>query len=303
MEETLRPNSLEIVSTRRIPVAPSRILTAFSEPGHLKLWWGPKGFENTFHEFEFSPGGSWCFDMRCPDGKVFENKSIFEEVGPEQIVIDHLEPVHRYRATISLVDQNGATQLTWRMVFENREEYEEAKDYVPGCNEECLDRLESVVANIPGADADERDLFLVRIFDAPPEKVYQAWTDPELIKQWFAPDPVTLPIAELDVRPGGTSYMVMRTPDGNDMPMHGVYLEVVPNERLVSTDAYKTAWEPSEKPFLTLELSFEAFGQRTRYTARVRHWSAEDREAHEKMGFFEGWNLCADQLAALVEKP
>jgi uncharacterized protein YndB with AHSA1/START domain len=79
-----------------------------------------------------------------------------------------------------------------------------------------------------------------------------------------------------------------------------VYLEVVPNERLVFTDAYTAAWEPSGKPFMTVVVTFEDVGGKTRYTARVRHWSVEDREAHEKMGFHEGWGRCADQLAALA---
>jgi uncharacterized protein YndB with AHSA1/START domain len=148
----------------------------------------------------------------------------------------------------------------------------------------------------------DRELVLTRLINAPREKVYRAWTEPELLKQWFAPKPYTTPIVEIDVRPGGSAYFVMRGPDGKDLPNHGVYLEVVPNERLVSTDAYVKAWEPSEKPFMTLILTFEDEGGKTRYTARVRHWTVADREAHEKMGFHEGWGLCADQLEALVEK-
>lgn len=146
----------------------------------------------------------------------------------------------------------------------------------------------------------DRELVLTRLINAPREKVYRAWTDPELLKQWFAPKPYTTPIVEIDVRPGGSAYFVMRGPDGKDLPNHGVYLEVVPNEKLVSTDAYVKAWEPSEKPFMTLILTFEDEGGKTRYTARVRHWTVADREAHEKMGFHEGWGLCADQLEALV---
>ena len=147
----------------------------------------------------------------------------------------------------------------------------------------------------------DRDLLLTRVINAPREKVYQAWTDPALLKQWFAPLPYTTPVAELDVRPGGSSLIVMRGPDGVDMPNPGVYLEVVPNERIVATDAFTTAWEPSEKPFMTLILTFEDAGEgKTKYTALVRHWSVEDRVAHEKMGFHEGWGRCADQLVALV---
>jgi uncharacterized protein YndB with AHSA1/START domain len=106
----------------------------------------------------------------------------------------------------------------------------------------------------------------------------------------------------MDVRPGGANRITMRGPDGVDIPNRGVYLEVVPNERLVFTDAYTEAWVPSEKPFMTVILTFEEEAGKTRYTARVRHWTVEDKEAHEKMGFHDGWGLCADQLEALVTK-
>ena len=148
----------------------------------------------------------------------------------------------------------------------------------------------------------DRDLVLTRLIDAPREKLFRAWTEPALLKQWFAPLPYTTPVAELDVRPGGASLIVMRGPDGTEMPLHGVYLDVVQNELLVSTDAYREAWQPSEKPFMTMVAIFEKEGGKTRYTAMARHWSSADRDAHEKMGFHKGWGQCADQLTALVAK-
>ena len=148
----------------------------------------------------------------------------------------------------------------------------------------------------------DRELMITRVIDAPPAKVYKAWTDPELLKQWFAPKPWTTPEARLDVRPGGSNCVVMRGPDGVEFPNPGVYLEVVENERLVITDAYTEAWVPSEKPFMTLILTFEDLGGKTRYTARVLHWTAADRETHEKMGFHTGWGQCTDQLTELVTK-
>lgn len=157
-------------------------------------------------------------------------------------------------------------------------------------------------ANKTTTSTEGRDLILTRIFDAPREKVFAAWTDPELIKQWFAPRPWTTPKVETDVRPGGANLVVMRAPDGSEFPCHGVYLEVVKNERLVHTDAFTAAWEPSEKPFMTVVLTFEDLGSnKTKYTARVHHWSVADREAHETMGFHQGWPQCTEQLAALVE--
>ena len=74
----------------------------------------------------------------------------------------------------------------------------------------------------------------------------------------------------------------------------------MPNQRLVFTDSYVTAWEPSAKPFMTVILTFEDEGGKTGYTARVRHWTVADREAHETMGFEQGWGICTDQLVALV---
>ena len=152
------------------------------------------------------------------------------------------------------------------------------------------------------ATTSDRELKLTRIIDAPPEKVFRAWTEPDLLKQWFAPLPWTTPVVETDVRPGGANLFVMRDPDGKEFPNRGVYLEVVKNQRLVITDAYTKAWEPSEKPFMTVILTFENEGGKTRYTALVRHWTVADREAHEKMGFHQGWGMCTDQLAALVAK-
>jgi len=152
------------------------------------------------------------------------------------------------------------------------------------------------------ADLSSRELSLTRIIDAPREKVYRAWTEPELLKQWFAPLPYTTTAAELEVRAGGANLIVMRGPDGAEMPNRGVYLEVIPNEKLVFTDAFTKSWEPSEKPFMTVVLTFEDLGGKTKYTARVLHWTAADKEAHEKMGFHQGWGQCADQLAALVTK-
>lgn len=147
----------------------------------------------------------------------------------------------------------------------------------------------------------DRELILTRIINAPREKLFRAWTEAELLKQWFAPKPWTTPKAELDVRSGGASLVVMRGPDGKDMPCPGVYLEVVPNAKLVFTDAYTEAWQPSAHPFMTVELTFEDAGDgKTKYTARVLHWTVADREKHEQMGFHGGWGLCADQLAALA---
>lgn len=144
------------------------------------------------------------------------------------------------------------------------------------------------------------ELSLSRFIDAPRLVLWRCWTEPELIKQWFTPRPWTTPVVEVDVRPGGASHMIFRGPDGEEFPNRGVYLEVVPGERLVFTDAYTEGWMPSAKPFMTAVISFADEAGGTRYDARVRHWTAEDRARHEEMGFHEGWGKATDQLAAVA---
>ncbi|MCB9878824.1 MAG: SRPBCC family protein [Planctomycetes bacterium] len=144
------------------------------------------------------------------------------------------------------------------------------------------------------------ELTLTRLIDAPRSALFRAWTEPELLKQWFTPRPWTTPIVETDVRPGGSSYFLFQGPNGEEHHNRGVYLEVVPGEKLVFTDAYTEAWVPSTKPFMTCELTFADEGGKTRYTAVVRHWTAEDLATHETMGFHDGWGKATDQLEALV---
>ena len=89
-----------------------------------------------------------------------------------------------------------------------------------------------------------RELVLHRTLGASRDKLYRCWTEADLLTQWFTPPPWTTPFATLDVRPGGANLVLMRGPKGEEMPNRGVYLEVVPNERLVFTDAYVDAWVP-----------------------------------------------------------
>jgi uncharacterized protein YndB with AHSA1/START domain len=147
----------------------------------------------------------------------------------------------------------------------------------------------------------DRELILERVLNATPEKLYRCWTEPALIVQWFTPPPFRTTRAVVDVRAGGASCITMQSPDGQEFPNEGVYLEVVPNRRIVFTDAFTAGWEPSAKPFFTGILTFEDLGNgQTKYTARARHWTVADCEAHAKMGFHEGWGIATSQLEALA---
>ena len=146
------------------------------------------------------------------------------------------------------------------------------------------------------------DLTLERIIDAAPEKVFRAYTDPAILAQWFAPKPWRITDAVIEPRPGGRFNFVMHGPDGERFPNSGVFLEVIENRRLISTDAFTPDWKPSGQPFMVARIDMEPTADgRTKYTATARHRNAETMKQHEQMGFHEGWGTVSDQLAELVK--
>lgn len=145
------------------------------------------------------------------------------------------------------------------------------------------------------------DLVLDRVVDVPRELVWAAWTQAEHLKQWFCPKPWTTPEAELDVRPGGIFRTVMRSPEGELHPSTGCFLDVVPNERLVFTDALGPGYRPNEKPFFTCVLTLQAEGEGTRYRAVAIHRDEATRKQHAEMGFHDGWSTVLDQLVAYIK--
>lgn len=147
------------------------------------------------------------------------------------------------------------------------------------------------------------DLELVREVDVAPELVWKAWTTPELLTQWFAPKPYETPLCEIDLRPGGKFRSVMRSPEGEEFDGTSCFLEVIPNERLVWSEALGPGYRPqaSDMPFTAIiELEPTPSGG-TRYRAVAIHQDPAGRKKHAEMGFVEGWGQCLDQLVALVK--
>lgn len=142
------------------------------------------------------------------------------------------------------------------------------------------------------------ELSIERHIAAPPERVWQIMTDRQ--EEWFCPVPWRAEVVEQDWRAGGRSAMVFKGPDGEEMPQEGVFLEVVPGRRFVTTDAFGPGWVPVG-PFMVGGWEIEPEGDGTRYRAWARHWSEETWRQHKEMGFEAGWGACADQLAALCE--
>jgi uncharacterized protein YndB with AHSA1/START domain len=145
------------------------------------------------------------------------------------------------------------------------------------------------------------DLVLVRELAAPRAVIWRCWTEPEHLMQWFVPKPHKVTACHLDVRVGGACNTTFDV-EGAVMENKGVYLEVVPGEKLVFTDTYTEGWNPAAEPFMTAIVTFEDLGGgRTRYTAVARHRNSETARQHRDMGFHDGWGTVATQLEAYAQ--
>lgn len=155
--------------------------------------------------------------------------------------------------------------------------------------------------------SDGSTLTLERSLAASPANVWRCLTDPDLIRQWFAPKPVETTEVELDLRPGGIFRTVMEVPGhGTIAGDPGCILLVEEGRRLVWTSALGPGFHPNafdDDPMsfaFTAEITLSAEGTGCRYVARAMHATTETSDAHEKMGFSTGWGTAAEQLGALA---
>lgn len=139
----------QIYSARVLNASLEKVYEAFANPDHLKKWWGPEGFSNTFHEFDLRPGGKWLVTMHGPQTGNYENSSIFQSVEP-------LKKVTWKRISNPLFDMeiefeklsNSKTQISFRMIFDTAKECDKIKKFAGPKNEENFDRLEKELLNV-----------------------------------------------------------------------------------------------------------------------------------------------------------
>jgi uncharacterized protein YndB with AHSA1/START domain len=156
------------------------------------------------------------------------------------------------------------------------------------------------------------DLSFTRVVNVPRALVWRAWTEPALLMPWFCPLPWKTIDCEIDLRPGGLFRTTFQSPDGAQMPNAGCYLDVVPQEKLVWTNALLPGFRPSqpaaageanETHFLfTAMVELADVPEGTRYTATVIHADEAGCQKHAAMGFEAGWGAALDQLVAMVQR-
>jgi uncharacterized protein YndB with AHSA1/START domain len=148
------------------------------------------------------------------------------------------------------------------------------------------------VGNTTFTTPTDREIVATRVFDAPRRLVWDSHTKPEHVQRWLlGPEGWTMPVCEIDLRPGGQWRFVWRKSDGTEMEMRGVYREVVPPERLVNTEAWGGDW-----PETTNTTVFTEEGGKTTVTCTVLYPSKEARDRALGTGMKDGWSVSYDRL-------
>jgi len=307
--------------TRMIDAPRELVWKALTEPEMVMRWWGPKGFTAPVIRIDLRPGGTYLYAMRSPDGKDFWSTGTYREIVPmERLVVTdsfadekgNVVPASYYGmakdfplsmdVSITIDEQKGGTKLT--LMYMSSPPREVLADMTQGWNE-SLDKFEAAVGEeksrraktILIAEPGKQEASMIRVFDVPRERVFEALTNPKLMARWWAPRRFTIVIDKMDAKPGGVWRMLNRDAAGNEYWFHGVYHEVSPT-RIVSTFEFEGMPGHVVLGIQTLE----DLGGRTKLTAKSIFESVEDRDGMLKSGMEDGGRETWDRLAELVEK-
>ena len=263
----------EVIDTRIFSAPRELVFEAWTNPRHLAQWWGPNGFSVTTHEVDIRAGGRWRFIMH----------------GPEK----DTEPI-TFESTVTFTALGDKTEVTMRALFPSAEALEYVvKNFgaIEGGRQHlgCLGKHIGEMAALP-------HFTFTRVFDAPRERVFGAWTDGAQLARWWGPEQFTNPVCEADARPGGALRIHMRGPDGNVYAMSGLFHEVVTPVRLVficlPLDA---AGNPLFEVLNTVIFDDDNGGTRLTLQAQVT-MAAPGAQIH-LTGMEQGWNQSLDRLA------
>jgi uncharacterized protein YndB with AHSA1/START domain len=300
MKTQLKTNKTdrELIITRLINAPVELLWEVWTNPEHIKYWWGPNGFRNTIFQMDVQPGGVWDFVMHGPDGTDYKNTSIYKEVVKfEKLVYDHVSGP-KFRAIVTFEKQGKKTFLTWTMLFENSEQLNKiVKEFKADEGlKQNVDKLETYLAK--GYPGDE--LTITRVINAPRELVFKAWTDVQMLAAWWGPTGFTSPVCEIDVKPGGRIYIEMKGPDGTLYPMDGEFHEIVAPGKLVFTSA---ALDKNNKRLFevrnTVTLTEE--NGKTKLSLHVKVSNIRSEGEHFLKGMNEGWSQSIERLVNLVQ--
>ena len=293
-----------IVISRFLHGSPERVFAAFTDPALIPQWMSTPDFPMQSCEVQAEVGGRFRYTWGETTATMGVTGTFVELERPRRLV--HTEVFDEdwtggeVTVTTTFLPMDGGTTVVMDLLYRSTE----ARDAVLGSPMRFgLDHnylgLDDLLAF--GPVDPERDLVLTREVPVSCAQVWAAWTRPELLVQWFTPAPWSTVAAEVDLRPGGLFRTVMADPEGQEQPAgDGCYLDVVPERRLVWTDALLPGFRPKGSGFMTAGLFLRPSPQGTHYRVVVRHTDPEKKQEHEDMGFYAGWGAALDQLVELM---
>ena len=272
------------------------VFKAWTEREHLLRWWGPKGFAVITADLDLRSGGTFHYQLRSANGVEMWGIWKFREVAPPErlvFVSSFSDPSGSIakspfpdpwpletHSTVTFAEENGGTRVTLEWNPINATEIQRASFLRGHASMQngwggTFDQLAAHLASAQRTNEStaDREIVTSRLFDAPPEMVYRAWTDPDHVVRWWGPNGFTTTILEMDVRPGGVWRFVMHGPDGVDYPNRIVFSEVIAAKRLVyvhdddeggvrSFDVTVTFEEQEGKTLVTLRSVFKTAAER-----------------------------------------
>ena len=312
----VRKSERELVTTHTFDAPRELVWKAWTDPKLIPKWWGPSRYSTIVDKMDVRPGGRWRFVQRDAEGNEFGFHGEYREVVPPKRLVGTFEyegmPGHVLVETATFEEIRGKTKLTQSSLFQNAEDLEGM--LASGMEEgaaETMERFTELVTEMqkPGAPAKaaDRELVIVRVFDAARARVWKAWTEPERLKRWWGPRTFTAPVAKIDLRVGGAFLYCMRQSDGKDIWGTGVYREIVPLKRIVYTDSFAdekgnvvpATYYGMSRDFpleMQVTVTFEDQDGKTKLTLHhVGFPAGPDRD-----GANQGWNESLDKLAEML---
>jgi uncharacterized protein YndB with AHSA1/START domain len=314
MGKSSNAEELDLVITRVFDAPRELVFDAWTKAEHLQHWQGaPRGFTVTTEKSDIRPGGGFRICMRSPEGLDHWLQGLYREVArPERLVFTHawLDATGKANqetlVTVTFVERGGKTEMTLRQSgFKSAE----SRDGHRLGWTSAFDALGDYLAGIKGAHngptareggaagarwPKKGELTIERVFDAPRELVFEAWSKPEHKAEWWGPRGFTLPICEMEFRPGGNFRFVMRGPDGKDYPFEGTYLEIVEPERIVFQGIIHD--EPGHQVWTTV--TFADHEGKTKLTVRQTY----SFESEATRGAPEGWRQTLDRFGEYLAR-
>ena len=311
-------NKNELTITRIFDATRERVWKAWTEPELFKRWWGPKYFTAPVIKIDFRVGGKYVYCMRGPDNKDYWSTGVYREIVPMERIVytdsfsdekGNVVSASHYgltgdfplelRVTVTFEELKGRTKMTLRHVGIPEGQM---RDLTRAGWSGSFDKLaESIVTSDRTriiAEPGKQEVIITRVFDAPRSLVFKAYTDPDLIPQWWGPKRFTTVIDKMDVRPGGMWRFVQHDAAGNTYAFHGVYHDIVSPGRVV--DTFEFEGMPGHVSLETATL--EAIGAKTKVTTGSVFQTVEDRDNMLKSGMEEGVFETMDRLAELLGK-